>query len=136
MFRLERWTAGTLLGTWAAYWAVLLGVSVGPGLLAAWRLTRAPGSHGKMIASIDNGRVLLQVNDALAAAGTWTFSTSITAAVAWIALPPLAVWVLWLISRPRREALPAARDPMLHAPGFAPRVEPERAQPEHVERSP
>ena len=136
MFRLERWTAGTLLGTWAAYWAMLLGVSVGPGLLAAWRLIQTPGSHGKMLASIDDGRLLLHVSDAVASAGTWTFDTSITTAVAWIALPPLTVWVLWLISRPRRDALSAPRHPMLDAPGFAPPVEPERARPEQVERSP
>lgn len=117
MLRLSRWTAGTLLGTWAAYWAMLIGVSLGPGLLAAWRLTRGQGSHGKMIASLDNGHLLLQVHDAAGAMAPWTFNTSITSALAWIALPPLALWVVWLVSRPRRDALLAPHDPMLNARG-------------------
>lgn len=133
MFRLERWTAGTLLGTWATYWAALLGVTIGPGLLAAWRLTRGQESHGKMIASLDNGHLLLQVSDAAGATGPWTFNTSIATALAWIALPPLALWVVWLVSRPRRDALPATRDPMLDAPDGVTLTIPEPMRKEPVE---
>jgi hypothetical protein len=115
MFGLQRWKAGTLLATWVAYWAALVGVTIGSGLLKAWRLTRAPGSHGTMSASYDNGKLLFNVNEA-AGAGAWSFNTSVAAAVAWIAIPPLALWVLWLVSRPRRDALHAGNPAMLHAP--------------------
>ena len=135
MFRLERWTAGTLLGTWAAYWAALLGVTIGPGLLAAWRLTRGSGPHGTIVASIDGSEVLLKVNESVSATGAWSFSTSIAAALAWIALPPLALWLVWLISRPRRDAVPVAdraalppdREPVFPAPSLTSPEFPERA---------
>lgn len=133
MFRLERWTAGRLLGSWVAYWVGLVGVSIGPGLLAAWRLTREPGSHGTMSASLAGGHLLLKVNDATGAAGAWAFDTSVAAALAWIALPPLALWVLWLIKRPQRNLPRPAELPMLDAPPTdVPTLR--RAQPEHVER--
>ena len=136
MFGLQRWKPGTLLATWIAYWAVLVGVTIGPGLLKAFRLTRAPGSHGSMSASLDNGQLLFNVNEA-AGAGAWSFSTSVAAAVAWIAIPPLALWLLWLVSRPRRDAYRAADPAMLHAPQPAWRLPDEdssRHAAEQVER--
>ena len=114
MFGLQRWKAGTLLAAWVAYWAALVGVTLGPGLVRAWRLTRTPGSHGTMSASFDNGRLLFNVNDALGA-GAWSFGTSVVAAVTWIAVPPLLLWTLWLMSRPRRAAHRGAPPPMLEA---------------------
>ena len=119
MLGLQRWKAGTLLAAWIAYWAVLVGVTIGPGLLRAWRLTREPGSRVRMSASIDAGRLLLDVNDAGGAVGAWSFNTSIAAALAWIALPPLALWVLWLVSRPRRDSLAPGDVAMLGTPGTA-----------------
>lgn len=116
MFGLQRWKAGSLLTAWVAYWVALIGVSIGPGLLKAWRLTRQPGSHGTMSASFDDGRLLLDVHDKAAASGAWTFNTSMATAIAWIAIPPLALWVLWLVSRPRRGSLSPADDPRLAAP--------------------
>ena len=130
MFGLQRWKAGTLLATWIAYWAVLVGVTVGPGLLRAFRLTRAPGSHGTVSASFDNGQLLFSVNEATGA-GAWSFSTSVAAAVAWIAIPPLALWLLWVVSRPRRGGQRAADPPMLDAPQPAWRV-PDEASPRHA----
>lgn len=118
MFGLQRWKPGILLASWVAYWAVLIGITIGPGLLKAWRLTHAPGSHGAMSASFGSEQLLFNVNDA-AAATAWSFSTSVAAAVAWIAIPPLALWVLWLISRSRRDARPAVlrgADPLTRAP--------------------
>jgi len=116
MLGLQRWKAGSLLAAWVAYWAALVSVSIGPGLLKAWRLARAPGSRGSMSASFDDGRLLLGVHDAGGAAGVWSFNTSMLTAIAWIAIPPLVLWVLWLVSRPRRGERYVADDPMLAAP--------------------
>lgn len=116
MFRLERWPAGALLGSWVAWWAGLVGVTIGPGLLRALRLGRAPGMHGSMSASFDGGHLQLIVSNTLDPAGSWTFGTSMATALAWIAIPPLALWLLWLLARPHREALPAPSTPMLDAP--------------------
>ena len=132
MFTLERWKVGGLLGAWCAYWAALVGVTIGPGLLTAWRLTHGRGSHGRITASVDSGRLLLDVNQAVAAGGRWTFSTSLTTALLWTAVPPLALWVLWLVSRPRR-SLPPQTDDLLPAPGAAP-MTPGRTPAERVDR--
>ena len=113
MFRLERWSAGALLGTWAGWWAALIGVSIGPGLLRALRLGREPGMHGTMSATFDGGRLQFIVNNTADAAGNWAFSTSMAAALAWIAIPPLVLWLLWLFARPSRGSLPAPSAPML-----------------------
>ena len=138
MFGLRRWKAGTLLATWVAYWTGLVGISLGPGLVKAWRLTRAPGSHGTVSASFDGGKLLFNVNDAVGA-GAWSFGTSMAAAVAWIAIPPLALWVLWLMSRPRRDAHVAAAPAMLDAARRAMPLQvraPAPRVPERVERRP
>jgi hypothetical protein len=136
MFGIQRWKAGTLLATWVAYWAALVGVTIGPGLLKAWQLTHAPGSHGNASASFDDGKLLFNVNDT-AGVGSWSFHTSMAAAVAWIAIPPLALWVLWLVSRPRRDALHARNSAMLDAPQpvvTMPAVASSPHAPERVER--
>lgn len=116
MFGLQRWKPGTLLATWVAYWAALIGVTIGPGLLRAWRIARAPGVRGTLTASFDNGRLLLEVHNAGSAGDGWIFNTSMWTALAWIAAPPLVLWLLWLASRPRRGARPRDIDPMLAAP--------------------
>lgn len=139
MFGLQRWRAGSLLTAWIAYWVALVGVTVGPGLLRGWRLTRVPGSHGTMSASFDDGRLLFHVNDTAGAAGAWSFGTSLTTAIAWIAIPPLALWLLWLVSRPRRDALARSQVVMLDEGAVASRHgEPSagRAAAERVGRTP
>lgn len=113
MFQLQRWSAGALLGSWLAWWGALVGVSIGPGLLRALRLGREPGMHGSMSASFDRGHLQLIVQNAVDAAGSWTFDTSMSTALAWIAIPPLALWLLWLLGRPHRDALAAHSVPML-----------------------
>jgi hypothetical protein len=138
MFGLQRWKAGSLLATWIAYWVALVGVTIGPGLYKGWRLTRAPGSHGMVSASFDNGRLLFDVNDTAAAAGVWHFSTSLSTAIAWIAIPPLALWVLWLVSRPRRGVLSPADNAMLNEGQLTARGEsvPGRAPADRVGHTP
>jgi len=116
MLGLQRWKAGSLLASWIAYWAGLVGISVGSGLWKAWQLTRQPGVRGTISASLDDGRLLLSVHPASDAAGAWTFNTSVATALAWIAVPPLALWILWLMSRPRRSAQPQEEVSMLDAP--------------------
>jgi len=102
MFRTERWSAGALLGSWVAYWVGLVAVSIGPGILRAAHLIREKGNHGKISASIDGGRLVLDVHDSVGT-GAWAFSSSLSTVLAWVAIPPLALWLLWLLSRPRRE---------------------------------
>lgn len=134
MFRLDRWKVGALLGTWVGYWVALVGVSLGPGIVAAWRLTHQSGSRGSMFASVDNGRLLINVNDVAIASGVWHFNAAIATVLAWIAVPPLALWLLWLVSRPRREALPPPDAAMLSGSSDAVPIVNERRSADRVER--
>jgi LmbE family N-acetylglucosaminyl deacetylase len=134
MLGLQRWKAGTLLGAWIAYWVALIGVSIGPGLLEAWRLTRGPDPHLTMSASFDAGRLLLTVKNAVGTSGGWSLDASIANVLAWIAVPPLLLWVLWLVSRPRRGALPAGGAPLLDAPRPVMQEPQEKTGHAHVDR--
>lgn len=101
MFGFKRWRASQLLWSWCPYWVALVLVSIGPGLLAAWRISR-PGGHGTVTGGFENGIVQMTVTNGVAGtADVWKGSASLSAVVLWIAVPPLALWVGWLASRPR-----------------------------------
>ena len=119
MFGLKRWSATQLFWSWCAYWVALGLVTIGPGLLAAWRVSR-PGGHGKVAAGFGNGTLNLDVSSRAGVdAVSWSGTTSLTTAVLWIAIPPLVLWVLWLASQPRGgPASPRAAE--LHEPPFDP----------------
>lgn len=132
MFGFRRWRATELLWSWCAYWVGLGLVTIGPGLLAAWRVTRPSGGHGNVTAGFGNGVLQMTVtNTSSGAAEVWTGSSSLTAALLWIAVPPLALWLVWLASRPRHD-LPTVRDRLaIDAPAAQPV---DRARPEERER--
>ena len=134
MFRFARWSASALFGTWVAWWAALIGVTLGPGLVRAVRLARQPGNHGSFSASVDGGRLLFKVVDGAGPTGTWTLGTSVWTALAWIAVPPLALWVVWLISRPRRPGLSETHPPLIAEVGTPSPPVQQRANAERVER--
>ena len=100
----RRWKPGQLLAGWAAYWAGLIGVTLGPAIGASWRATKLPEGHGSIEAGFTNGTVHFNVIED----GVKTFAgtTSITTALLWLALPPLVLWVAWLILRERPDARP------------------------------
>lgn len=119
---LRRWKPGQLLASWGAYWAGLVAVGLGPGLLASWRATRLPDGHGTIQAGFDKGMLSLSVLEQ----GVKTFdaTTAFSTAMLWVIGPPLALWVMWLIVRRRHgdtqravggtaaaEALPAGSGP-------------------------
>jgi hypothetical protein len=108
MFRMERWSAGALLGSWVAYWVALVSVSVGPGIVRGFHLVREKGNHGRISASIDGARLIFDVHDTGGGAA-WAFSSSFATVLAWVAIPPLVLWLAWLLSRPRRGTLARPR---------------------------
>ncbi|MBX6333378.1 MAG: hypothetical protein IRY91_16140 [Gemmatimonadaceae bacterium] len=68
-------------------------------LLAILRLSRA-GAHGSVSASIENGMLHVRVlQDGVA---SWSWSTSPMTAALWIAGPPIALWLAWMIARSRQ----------------------------------
>ena len=93
---LSRWRPYQLLFAWTAYWVLLLAVTLGPALPAILRATRE-GGHGEINASFSGTIMSFTVKEA--GQVTWTGSVHFLTATLWIALPPLALWILWLRAR-------------------------------------
>ena len=120
MLSLRRWRASHLLWTWAAYWLVLVTVTLGPLLRAAWRVTRPGHSHGTVSATFGDGVLRAMVTSTGEGAQTWTAGTHLGPLAFWVAVPPLLLWVLWLATRPKtaRDSAPPVQ--RLGQPGMSP----------------
>jgi len=99
---LRRWKPGQLLLGWAAYWAGLVGVTLSPAIGATWRATHLPDGHGSVAASFDNATLSYTVIEG--GVKTWVGTTSMTTALLWVVVPPLLLWLVWLIVRERPDA--------------------------------
>jgi hypothetical protein len=104
-FSLSRWRAKHLLGAWVLYWIVLVLVKLGSGLLAASRVLSAPKGHGRIDVSMNDGVLTANI---LGDAVHWTGSASFMSIVLWLSVPPLLLWLLWLVTR---RAPAPAREP-------------------------
>ena len=94
---LRRWKPGHLLASWGAYWTGLLGVGLGPALLAGWRATRLPDGHGTIQAGFDSGSLSFTVVEE--GVKTFAATTPFSTAMVWLVGPPLLLWAAWLITR-------------------------------------
>jgi|SRR6476646_10374024 len=99
---LRRWKPGQLLLGWAAYWAGLVGVTLSPAIGATWRATHLPEGHGSVSASFGNATLSYTVIED--GVKTWVGTTSMTTALLWVVLPPLVLWLVWLIVRQRPDS--------------------------------
>jgi hypothetical protein len=99
---MRRWRPGQLLASWAAYWVGLAGVALGPVAPVVWRATHLPEGHGTISAGFDNGLLTFSVIED----GVKTLSTSAAfgTVLAWVIVPPLALWLGWLAVRQRPAA--------------------------------
>ena len=114
---LRRWRARHLLVAWSAYWAGLAAVALGPALRAIARVS-GPGEHGNVAAVFGDGVVQLTVTNPGAPA--WTGAVGVGALAFWVAVPPLLLWLVWLLRRPSRGPIAAeARSQHGIAPGAA-----------------
>jgi hypothetical protein len=104
----RRWRARHLLLAWIAYWLVLLVVKLGPALAAAARAVNSPEGHGKIDVSSNGGALTVHISgDAVA----WSGAASLTSIMLWIAVPPLLLWLAWLVTR-RAPAAEGERSPI------------------------
>jgi hypothetical protein len=94
---LRRWKPGQLLLGWATYWVGLIGATMSPAIAASWRATRLPEGHGSINAGFDNGTIQYTVVED--GVKSFVASTSFTTALLWLVVPPLLLWVAWLIVR-------------------------------------
>jgi hypothetical protein len=105
---LSRWRPYQLFLAWMAYWILLFAVTLGSAVVAV--LHAVSGHNNEVNVSFSNTLFSLTVREAGRA--TWTGSVHLLTAALWIALPPLALWLLWIRSRsgtPRAEEARALR---------------------------
>jgi hypothetical protein len=94
---IRRWNVRHLVSASAAYWAALAAVALAPFTIA---LARLKDNHGSANASFgDAGLTLTALRDG---ATIYTGTASLLQLALWIAVPPLALWLVWLAMRPSR----------------------------------
>jgi hypothetical protein len=86
-----------LIASWAAYWAALFVVKLGPAVLAVWRASRSTTPNDSSAGVSFANRVLSLVVTEHGTT-TWSGSVHMGALAAWIAIVPLAIWVGWLMT--------------------------------------
>lgn len=89
---LRRWRPRHLLLAWSAYWIALILVTLWPAIAAGWRLSRANG-HGSFNAGVTDGVFSATLVDG--GQTVWTGAISLSTLALLIALPPLAIWLVW-----------------------------------------
>ncbi|MES2177120.1 MAG: hypothetical protein V4550_04580 [Gemmatimonadota bacterium] len=108
MVAFRNWRAGHLLAAWATWWVVLVAVKLGPAIGAVLKATGGTDSKSSVAAGFDNANLHLTIVDA--GVTIWERTAPFSSIVAWIALPPLLIWVAWLVARPARAELGAANE--------------------------
>ena len=107
---IRTWKPRHLLGAWALYWAGLAATTLGPVLATVQRLAR-PGGKGSFSVAVGDKGLSITVLDG--AHMVREASASLGVIAAWIALPPLALWLVWLATRPKQRALGGAAAPVI-----------------------
>lgn len=135
---IREWRPAHLFGAWVTYWALLTGVTLSRPLQLLLKL-RGSGTHGTASASIDDGLFTAHLS---AGDAVWNMSVSLGTMFGWIAGPPLAIWLVFMATRPSRSALvgapapamDAATAPALHAGESPPDYPPDRVRDVERER--
>jgi hypothetical protein len=96
---LRRWKARHLVAAWAAYWVGLALVKLSDPSRIAWRLTRLPDNHGTISASYDNG--VLKILMSQDGSTLYSSAASLATLALWVVGPPIVLFVVWLMIRPR-----------------------------------
>ena len=95
----RRWRPRHLVLSWCAYWIALVLAKLGPALVAGWRVSQVPAGHGSMNASMGDGNISATIVEA--GRTTWSGSMSILNLTLLIAVPPLVLWLVWLLGPSR-----------------------------------
>ena len=95
-FSLSRWRAKHLLGAWVLYWIGFVVTKLGAGIVAALRVMNGASEHGNINVSMNDGVLSAKVTgDGI----LWSGSSSLVSIVLWLCVPPLLLWLLWLVTR-------------------------------------
>ncbi len=100
----ERRSIRSLIGGWAAYWAVVAAVKLGPAAAAMYRATQGPEGQNSISFNFGNGAFTLTVLER--GVTTFTGTASLLAIAAWVAGPPLVWWIVWATRRKKEMHVP------------------------------
>ena len=104
---IRRWNVRHLVSASVAYWAGLAAVWLAPFSIAAAKLANLGDNRGTASVSFGNaGLTLTALKDG---ATIYTSTAPLLQIVLWIAVPPLALWIAWLVTRPSRADAAALR---------------------------
>jgi hypothetical protein len=95
----RRWRPRHLFLAWLGYWTGLVLITLGPAIAAILRMSRDPNSHGSVSAQFANGVISMTVSQA--ATPTYTGSASLLSLVLLAGVPPLIIWLVWLVAASR-----------------------------------
>jgi hypothetical protein len=93
------WRPRNLIYAWCAYWLVLVAVKLSPAIAAVRHLSQQQHVHGDAGVSVNNGVISARIAEA--GQPTWTGSISIMSLVLLVAVPPLVLWLIWLVGASR-----------------------------------
>jgi hypothetical protein len=96
---LRRWRPRHLLLSWVAYWIALVAVRLGGAIMAIRHVTSLPKGRGSFSLTFDDVFSLKVIDSGRT---VWSGSAAFGEVVLWFAGPPLLLFVLWLLARPRR----------------------------------
>ena len=93
------WRPKHLFAAWGTYWLTLIGVTLGPAIAAAWPAIHGPKGEGSVSANAGDEGVVLTIKSA--GATIWEGRTTVGEILFWLTVPPLALFLVWLLLRPR-----------------------------------
>jgi hypothetical protein len=93
------WRPRNLFYAWCAYWVALVVVKLSPAIAAGWRFSRQQQVHGDAGVSLNDGVISAHIAEAGQTA--WAGSISVLSLVLLVAVPPLVLWLIWLVGASR-----------------------------------
>ncbi|MGH7604744.1 MAG: hypothetical protein ACRENK_12215 [Gemmatimonadaceae bacterium] len=93
------WRPRNLLLSWCAYWLLLLVIGLSPAIVAGWRMSQQAHGTGSVNGSFGNGTLSATITQA--GKTTWMGSISVLTLALLLAVPPLLLWLVWLVGASR-----------------------------------
>ena len=97
LFSLSKWRLSHLLLSWVAYWIAVIVIKLGPALAAARVATQSPSNNDSSVTLNWGTEAGITASVIHYGETLWAGATTIAAVIAWAALPPLALWGVWLV---------------------------------------
>ena len=113
--RRRQFRVRNLLLAWSTYWLALIVVGLTPAIAAIWRMSQTEHGKGTVNGGVTDGIVSASV--AQNGVVTWTGSIPLLTLALLVALPPLVMWAIFLLTAPR--TINAGKSSFGHEPAVA-----------------